>query len=129
LQAAADSTQTLYDTNVTGIAAIGAMADDVSQITITNRDAILVPTPTGTQDTLASLDGLYQSYAQHQAAYTAVGLDSAKQALVADAATALGKAQQTAQQVLNPLALANDYNGWLPGQHHAGEAADGPGDR
>ncbi|SCX44265.1 methyl-accepting chemotaxis protein [Klenkia marina] len=107
------TTQRIYESNLTSVAAIAAMNSDMQDVRIQNRNAILAADQDATRTALQAADDAAASFVENTATYTSVGMDDQKWALVNDATTQLQTAQQTADQVTAPLALANAYDEWV----------------
>jgi methyl-accepting chemotaxis protein len=109
---AADTTQRLYSQNLAGVAAIGAMTNDVQDLRIQNRNAILATDTAATRTALQAVTTAADEFRTHLEDYTATTMDADKQALVDDATEQLQTATGLVDDVLAPLALASDYEGW-----------------
>jgi methyl-accepting chemotaxis protein len=109
---AADSAQGIYDNNVTSVVSIGIMIDDVQQIRLANRNALISTSVADTQAALDTLPTYVADYQKAQVAYTEFNMTPEKQALVDDAAAALEKAQSLAPQQ-GQFALNSDMAGWI----------------
>jgi methyl-accepting chemotaxis protein len=120
LDSAAQTSQDIYDNNVTSVVAVGLMIDDVQQMRIASRNAILAADPAATTKALGSLDDLFSTYSKDQDAYTEFGMTPDKQKVVDQAKADLGTWQQFATTTLAPLAQANDYTGWITANNGSG---------
>ena len=112
LDDASDTTQQLYTENLTSLAAIGDLTDDVQNLRIQNRNAILALDTAGTQTALQAVATAAAEFRSHLGTYPAGAVGAPEQALLDDATAQLDTATGLVDDVLAPLALAGDYEGW-----------------
>ncbi|SDN82548.1 methyl-accepting chemotaxis protein [Klenkia soli] len=113
LDSAADTSQSIYENNVTSVVAIGAMIDDVQQLRVASRNAILAADQQATTTAVDSVGTILEAYATDQASYTEFGMTPDKQDVVDAAAADLADWKNFFDTTLTPLSMANDYAGWI----------------
>jgi len=113
VDAGADNSQQLFDQHTVGVMAVGDLTDDVQQLRVQSRNAVLSLDAAAAQQVLAQVPDTLASYQQHQAGYTGLDIDADRQALVAQAADLVTQWQTFFQTTLTPLVLADDVDGWI----------------
>ncbi|CCG05711.1 MCP four helix bundle domain-containing protein, partial [Blastococcus saxobsidens] len=103
----------LYENNVTAVAATGDMNRLISEMRIVARDALLAPTPQETQLELEQLDRLRAEFDAVAETYTAGGLGERRQVAFDELAAALGEYELNQEELLAPLAAAGDIPQWI----------------
>jgi methyl-accepting chemotaxis protein len=111
-QGAAHS-QDLVQTNLAGVRSVADMVDDVQQLRVASRNAVLSRTPGDTNTALAKVPQILTAYQDDEKTYSALPLDGDRQALVTQAGGLLDQWQAFFATTLTPLALADDVEGWI----------------
>ncbi|NEK84891.1 methyl-accepting chemotaxis protein [Blastococcus saxobsidens] len=113
LGTAAARTQSMLEHNVHGISNVAAMRGAVKDTRAAIRDVLLTVDPVQArqnQDGLADIEAKFRSALD---AYLADGPNPANAELAAEAETTYTQFLQVANTTLAPLALADDYQGWI----------------
>ncbi len=108
LSDSADTSHTLFVSNIAGIGASNEMQATVANVRISARQALIVPTPELTQESIAALATHREEFTAAQAAYMKSFPTPEKIALVEEAADAFVEYLAVTEDKLSPLALAND---------------------
>ncbi|GAB4081085.1 methyl-accepting chemotaxis protein [Modestobacter muralis] len=111
-QGAAD-TADLVENNVTAVAVVGDMADDIQQLRVTSRNAALSLTPEDTEKALSRIPEILTAYQEDEDTYTGLDVDADRLALAAEAGGLVDDWQAYSQSTLAPLALSGDVRGWI----------------
>jgi methyl-accepting chemotaxis protein len=116
LSALGTSSQTstnMYEISVKSVVATGDMRATYASLRLKARDAALTQDPVAGQQVLDTMPGIATDFRDAQAAYVAAGMTPAKQALLDEAMGAFEQWLTVANEQMAPLALANDYAGWM----------------
>ncbi len=108
----ADATGTLYASNIAGIQAAADMRSTVAEVRVIARQALIVPTPELTQQSIDALATYREEFAAAKDAYMDSFPTSQKVALVEETAAVFDGYLTVAEEELAPLAIANDVAGW-----------------
>ncbi|TIC79484.1 methyl-accepting chemotaxis protein [Nocardioides sp. GY 10127] len=130
LSTAAATTQTMYEENVQAGILTAKAITDVEEIGIALRESALQPDRASTQESLDSIKTLYASYQENAASLAALGLGAEVTGQLDTVTSELEAGLAYNDEVLAPLALANQYEDWLiaaqPDQNpHFGNAVQG----
>ena len=112
LGASADTSQTLYASNVAGMGAADDMMVTVGEARRLIRDVLITPDPATAQKALESFAALQDTFDQQVEAYGRSFPTPEKIALVADADKAFDQYVAAGKTVLGPYGLANDVAGF-----------------
>jgi methyl-accepting chemotaxis protein len=107
---AADSANHLYKDNLVGVAAAADMDGLLGDIRVNVRDTLLGTTPA---DNIAAEETLAAQMTDAIAAYSAGGLEPAKQPIVDDITTQMSAYLAFQRNVLLPLSTAGDVSSWI----------------
>jgi methyl-accepting chemotaxis protein len=113
LSSAAATSQDIYDDSLQRAVVVGQMIDDLATIRIGNRDALLSPSGSATQDALDRLPALYDQFDTDRAAYEALGVSGQQRTLIDSITSGVDRAHDLSTQYLDPLALTNSYDAWI----------------
>ncbi|MBM7806519.1 methyl-accepting chemotaxis protein [Geodermatophilus bullaregiensis] len=108
--AAERSTQ--LSTQVEALSDVTTMRGAVKDARIKARDALIAVDPDRSQEALDALPGIADRFAAAREAYEVTDLSEEQQRLAAEAQDAFDQYLQAEQQLLEPLALANQYAAW-----------------
>ncbi len=112
LGTSADTTHTLYASNLAGVSAVGDMNVVIGEVRKSSRDALITPDRAEAQQILDALPRYADDYHAAVDAYAASFPTPEKQELVDRATAAFDQYMQLAQGELGPLAIASDNAGW-----------------
>src|SRR4051794_27427272 len=106
LSTSADTTHTLYASNLAGVSAVGDMNVVIGEVRKSSRDALITPDRAEAQQILDALPRYADDYHAAVDAYAASFPTPEKQELVDRATAAFDQYMQLAQGELGPLAIA-----------------------
>ena len=112
LGASAETSNTLYASNIAGISAADDMMVTVGEARRLIRDVLITPDPAAAQQALDQFTALEDTFHQQVEAYGESFPTQEKTALVADASNAFDQFVGVGTSVLGPLGLANDVPGF-----------------
>src|SRR3954471_7125008 len=112
LGSSADTSHTLYASNVAGITAADDMMVTIGEARRFIRDVIITPDAATAQKSLDAFAALEDTFHQQVDAYGDSSPTPEKVALVADASDAFDQYVSVGTTVLGPLGLANDVKGF-----------------
>ncbi|GAA4757555.1 hypothetical protein GCM10023328_46820 [Modestobacter marinus] len=113
LNTAADRTQVMYQSNVAGLIDVTTMRGLQKDMRIRNRDAVLVADPAQAQASVDALQELRTRFADAMGSYTSTEMTTAEQEHITEIEEIYAQYTQVQESTLLPLALANDYAGWI----------------
>ncbi|HEV7726816.1 MAG TPA: methyl-accepting chemotaxis protein, partial [Modestobacter sp.] len=103
----------LYRDNLLGVAAASDMDGYLADMRVNIRDAILSTGPTDAQDNIDEMSGIQKQFDAAVAAYSAGGLEPEKQVVLEKISGTMDEYTTFRKQVLAPLAVAGDVQGWI----------------
>jgi methyl-accepting chemotaxis protein len=113
LRSSAQTSSTMYEVSVKSVAAAGDMRAAFGNLRVKARDAALSQDPAAGQKVLDTMPGFEKDFRDALTAYTADGMTRTKQALVDEALAAFEQWLKVEKEQMAPLALSNDYAGWM----------------
>jgi methyl-accepting chemotaxis protein len=111
-RAAADSEE-LYASNLLGAVEVANLDGVVSDMRVVTRDSILARSAEVRQERFARAEELRAEFAASVDAYVATGMNPARQDLLDRVTTGMAAYAAVQDDVLRPLALTGDTEGWL----------------
>ena len=111
-QGAANS-QDLVDNHLAGVTSVADLMDDVQQLRVISRNAVLTNDPAATQQALDKVPDALATYQQDEDVYRALDLGADQVSLVGQAGDLVDQWETFFRSTLAPLALADDVEGWV----------------
>jgi methyl-accepting chemotaxis protein len=109
----AENNQDLVDNHLAGVTHVADLVDDVQQLRVFSRNAVLTNDPAATQKAIEQVPAGLASYQQHEDTYRALDLGGDQVALVGQAGDLVDEWQGFFESTLAPLARADDVAGWV----------------
>jgi methyl-accepting chemotaxis protein len=109
---ASDDSAVLYSSNLLGSVEAANMESLLQEMRVGSRNALLAETPEETEEKIAALDDVHEDFADTTEAYMATGMDSRRQVFIDVIHAELPQYVAVQDDVLAPLARANDVHGW-----------------